>query len=247
MDNIVCDDCFDFLPTLPSGSVDLTICDLPFGTTQCPWDSCLPLDKLWNELWRVSKPTSPVLMFASQPFTSVVVSSNIKNFRYEWIWEKSKASNFLDAKKKPLKAHESLLVFCRQGAVYHPQMSSGDSYKARPGKKPTDIYGKVNDLMLRNDNDGLRYPRSVVYFKTAESEGKVIHSTQKPTALLEYMLKTYTVEGDTVLDPCFGSGSLLVAAKSTSRVAVGCEKDKNTFDKAMQRIEQLPNNIFDEC
>lgn len=240
-------DCFDLLPTLSDQSINLIICDLPYGTTQCKWDVRLPLDKLWTELWRVSKPTCPILMFASQPFTSILVSSQLETFKYEWIWEKSKASNFLDAKRKPLKAHESILVFCRQSVPYYPQMTEGSKYDGskRAGKKATDVYGKVRDVRFRNDNDGFRYPRSVIYFKTAESEGKVLHSTQKPVALLEYMILTYTTENAVVLDPCAGSASSAVAANNLKRSFVGCEKDEKIFALANARMSKYnANDIF---
>jgi len=239
-------DCFDFLLTIEKTSVDLAICDLPYGTTQCKWDCRLPLDKLWPLLWNVMKPSAPILMFASQPFTSILVSSQIEQFKYEWVWEKSKASNFLDCKKRPLKAHECVLVFCRETPSYYPQMESGEKYKARPGKKVTEVYGKVKDNTFRNDNEGLRYPRSVQYFKTAESEGKVIHSTQKPVSLLEYLIKTYTQEGSTVLDPCAGSGTTAVASIRLKRSFLGCELDKNIYNLAKERLDDESKYKKDE-
>lgn len=234
---LVNQDCFDFLPKISDASVDLVICDLPYGTTQCRWDCRLPLEKLWEQLWRVAKIAAPVLMFASQPFTSVVVMSQMEHFKYEWIWEKSKASNFLDANKRPLKSHESVLVFCRQPAPYFPQMSPGAGYKARPGKKITDVYGAVKDPSFRNNNDGQRYPRSVVYYKTAETEGEVIHSTQKPVALLEYLIATYTQSGHCVLDPCCGSATSALASGNLGRLFIGCEIDKEMHYKSVVRLK----------
>ncbi len=246
MNIFVNQDCFDFLPSVNAESVDLVICDLPYGTTQCKWDSRISFDKLWPMLWRLSKPNTPVLMFASQPFTSLLVTSQLENFRYEWIWEKSKASNFLDAKKRPLKSHESILVFCKQRIPYFPQMTKGKAYKARPGKKITDVYGTVKDTQFRNNNQGTRYPRSVIYFKTAESEGKTIHSTQKPVALLEYIISTYTKPNDVVLDPCAGSCSVGIAARNINRSYICCEKDEKLFRLADNRLADNSRRDIDD-
>ena len=236
-------DCFDFLPTIKDGSIDFILADPPYGTTQCKWDSVLPLPEMWEQFWRVLKPEGSIAVFCSQPFSSVLVSSQIHNFRYEWVWEKSKASNFLDCKKKPLKAHESIMIFCRSAAKYYPQMTVGEPYKARPGKKGTDVYGAVKDVLFRNDSDGFRYPRSVIYFKTAESEGKTIHSTQKPISLCEYLIKTYTLEGDLVLDPCAGSGSSAIAAIRSNRQFVGSELDLEMSEKANNRIKEFVSSL----
>jgi len=165
-------------------------------------------------------------------------------FRYEWIWEKSKASNFLDAKKKPLKAHESILVFCRKASPYFPQMAKGKPFSPRPGKKITDVYGVVRDSQFRNANKGHRYPRSVLYFKTAESEGKVWHSTQKPLALVEYLIQTYTKKGNRILDPCAGSGTTAIAARNLNRSFFGCEINEEIYVDATRRIHSQPEDIF---
>jgi site-specific DNA-methyltransferase (adenine-specific) len=237
MNQIYHDDLFNVLPAVQEKSIDLILCDLPYGTTQCKWDCRIDLTKLWEQLWRVAKANCPIIMFSSQPFTSTLLVSQIDKFKYEWIWEKSKASNFLDAKKKPLKSHESLLVFCNGKTPYYPQMTNGSSYKAKPGKKITEVYGAVRDSQFRNDNNGVRYPRSIIYFKTAESEGKPVHPTQKPIDHCRYIIRTYTKEGDLVLDPCIGSGTTAIACLRENRNYIGVEKDDAYFNACGERIK----------
>jgi len=236
------EDCLKVMPEIADKSVDMILCDLPYGTTACKWDTIIPFDKLWERYERIIKDNGAIVLFASQPFTSVLVSSNLKMFKYEWIWEKSKASNFLLAKKQVLKAHENILVFGKGSVVYYPQKTQGKPYSGekRAGKKGsiTDVYNDVPNPTFRNGSeDGLRNPRSVQYFKTAESEGKTLHPTQKPVALLEYLIKTYTNEGELVLDNTMGSGSTGVACKNTNRKYIGIEMDVNYFEIGVNRIK----------
>ena len=230
-------DCLEKMKDIPDGSVDLVLTDPPYGTTACKWDSIVPLEPMWGQLKRVTKKNGAIVMTASQPFTSVLVASNLKMFKYCWVWEKSKASNFLQAKKQPLKNHEDVVVFSEGRVSYNPQFTEGDAYKPRPGKKVTEVYHPSKDHMFRNGSDGKRYPKSVQYFKTSESEGKVIHPTQKPVALMEYLIKTYTNEGETVLDFTMGSGTTGVAAVNTSRNFIGIELDPDYFKIAEKRIK----------
>jgi DNA modification methylase len=227
-------DCFDVMRTLPDGIVDMILCDLPYGTTACKWDSVLPFDALWSEYWRLCR--GAVVLTASQPFTSALVMSQADFFKYSWIWEKSKASNFLSAKKQPLKNHEDVVVFARGAAPYHPQMVEGEAYAPRPGKKITEVYNPSKDHMHRNGSDGRRYPKSVQYFKTAESEGSVFHPTQKPVELFEYMIRTYTNPSDTVLDNTAGSGTTAIAAENTGRKWICIERDDTYYAKAVERV-----------
>lgn len=229
-------DCLELMKDIPTGSIDMILCDLPYGTTACKWDTIIPFNKLWEQYERLIKFNGAIVLFGSQPFTSALVMSNPTMFKYEWIWEKSKASNFLQVKYMPLKNFENVLVFSKSKTIYNPQMVEGESYKPRAGKKKTEVYNEVPNHMFRNGSDGLRYPKAIQYFKTAESEGKVLHPTQKPVALLEYLIKTYTNEGETVLDNCMGSGSTGVAATNLRRKFIGMEKDEKYFEIAKNRI-----------
>lgn len=230
------EDCLLGMKSIASNSIDMILCDLPYGTTQCSWDVVIPLDVLWSEYNRVIKKDGAIVLTACNPFTSVLVSSNIKNFKYSMVWEKSKGTGFLNAKKRPLVAHEDVLVFCNGKVPYFPQMTIGEAYDkgVRKEQSDNDVYGSFKKAHVKSD--GLRYPRSVVYFKTAESEGKTIHKTQKPVALFEYLIKTYTNEGDIVLDTCMGSGTTAIAAMKSRRNFLGFETDKEFFDKSLQRI-----------
>ena len=217
---------------------------LALGTTACKWDSVIPLDEMWDRLKKLIKDNGAIVLTASQPFTSALVMSNPKMFRYEIIWEKSKASNFLLAKKQILKAHESVLIFYKKTATYNPQKTQGKPYSGdkRAGKKgsSTDVYNNnvPNPTFRNGSKDGLRYPRSVQYFKTAESEGKTTHPTQKPVALMEYLIKTYTNEGDTVLDFTMGSFTTAIACLNTKRNFIGIELDEGYFEVGTKRVNE---------
>lgn len=232
------DDCFNIFPEIKDESIDMILCDLPYGTTQCKWDSVLPLDKLWKEYNRVIKPNGAIVLFGCQPFTSLLITSNIKNYKYSWCWEKSKATNYLNAKKQPLRAFEDICVFYKKQCKYNPQMREGEPYFKGTAYRPTDVYGEQKVTTVENKT-GERYPRTVIYFKTAESEGKVYHPTQKPIALLEYLIKTYTDEGETVLDNTAGVLSTAVACKNTNRNYIVIEKDKEYFDIGLERIKAV--------
>ena len=233
-------DCLERMKEIESGSVDMVMCDPPYGTTSCKWDSIIPLEPMWEQLKRVIKPNGAIVMTASQPFTSVLVASNLGMFKYEWIWEKSKASNFLLARKQALKAHENLLVFCLGTTPYFPQKTLGKPFKGEGRSKKgsqTALVNNVPNPTKRADNKGDRFPRSVQYFVTAESEG-CLHPTQKPVALMEYLIKTYTNEGEAVLDFTMGSGTTGVACMNLNRDFVGIELDPGYFEIARQRIAE---------
>ena len=224
---------------IPSGSIDAIITDPPYGTTQCKWDSVIPFKPMWEQLSRIIKPNGAILLFGSEPFSSALRMSNIKNYKYDWVWEKSKATNFLNAKKQPLRAKENILVFYKKQPTYNPQMTKGKSYNKGIRKKQTkdDVYGSFNQTEVKSE--GNRYPRDVLYFKTAETEGKTFHKTQKPVKLMEYLIKTYTNENETVLDFTMGSGSTGVAAKNLNRSFIGIEMDNKYFEIAEERINKL--------
>ena len=234
------EDCLSGMKRIPSNSVDMILCDLPYGTTQCKWDSVIPFDKLWKQYERVIKDNGAIVLTACQPFTSVLIASNLKLFKYSWVWEKSKATGYLNAKKRPLSAHEDVVVFSKKTPNYFPQMGSGVPYNKGKALRLTDVYGGQKSVLVEN-TDGTRYPRSVVYFKTAESEGEVVHPTQKPVALFEYLIKTYTQEGDIVLDNCIGSGTTALACFNLGRKFIGFEKNEEYAEIAEQRIDKLLN------
>ena len=228
-------DCLERMKEIPDGSVDLILTDPPYGTTACKWDSVIPFEPMWAELKRIIKPNGAIVLFGAEPFSSLLRCSNIKDFKYDWIWEKSKATGFLNSKKQPLRAHEIISVFYSKPPTYNPQMVEGVAYNKGVRKEQTDndVYGSFEQVEVKSD--GFRFPRSVQYFKTAESEGG-FHKTQKPVALLEYLIKTYTQENETVLDFTMGSGSTGVAAKNTNRKFIGIEMDDKYFEIAQERI-----------
>jgi len=230
-------DCLELMGDIPDASVDLLLVDLPYGTTQCKWDQIIPLEQLWPIYNRIVKKNGAMIFTSTQPFTSVLINSNIKNFKYTWVWEKSKATGYLNAKRMPMRAHEDVCVFYRKPPVYNPQKWQGAAYNKGKAHRPTEVYGEQVAVLVKNDT-GLRYPRTVQYFKTAESETgqKVVHPTQKPIRLMEYFIKTYSNEGDVVLDNTMGSGTTGVAAVNLNRKFIGIEMDNNYFDLAEERI-----------
>lgn len=237
---IILGDCLEIMKDIPDGSVDMLLVDLPYGTTQCKWDSIIDLKQLWKQYNRICKKNAAMVFTAAQPFTSALIMSNPKNFKYTWVWEKSKATGYLNAKKMPMRAHEDICVFYRKPPVYNPQMTQGEPYNKGSAHRPTDVYGSQVEVLVKNDT-GLRYPRTVQYFKTAESEGKksVIHPTQKPLKLFEYLINTYTNEGDLVLDNCIGSGTTAAACINTNRDFIGIELEEKYYHRATERIKKI--------
>lgn len=236
-------DCLELMQDIPDKSIDCIICDLPYGTTQCSWDSVIPVEPLWVQYNRIIKDNGAVVLFGSEPFSSTLRMSNIKAYKYDWIWEKSKATGFLNAKKQPLRAYENICVFYKKQPIYNPQMAQGKAYNKGIRKKQTldDVYGSFAQTKVEN-KDGLRYPRNVLYYKTAEIEGQTYHKTQKPVALLEYLIKTYTNKDDTILDNCMGSGTTGVACVNTNRNFIGIELDSTYFEVAKNRINEAKEN-----
>lgn len=216
-------DCLSILPQLEDHSVDLVLADPPFGTTRNPWDVVIPFKALWVELWRVCRPRATVLLFADGLFAAEAMRSD-PSFRYPWYWEKSKATNFLNAKHQPLRAVEQVLVYYRMPGTYNPQMREGKPYDKGVRKaQNTGAYNAFEPVHVQSK--GKRYPRNLLYHATAESEGPVYHATQKPVGLLRYFVRTYTNPGEVVLDFSFGSGSTLVAAGQEGRSGIGIEKN----------------------
>jgi len=221
-------DCLEIMQALPSGSVDLIACDLPYGTTRNAWDAVLPFDKLWAEYRRVCR--GAVVLTASQPFTSALVMSNPSEFRHAWVWEKSAATGHLNAKRMPMKLHEDVLVFSAKVATYNPQGLRPFKKLVRRGGNG----GNFGDSGRENFQEFTNYPRSIL---RVDSEAKPVHPTQKPVALMEYLIRTYTNPGDVVLDNTMGSGTTGVACMNTGRAFIGIEKDEGYFAIAQQRIE----------
>ena len=224
-------DCLQAMCVIPDGSVDLILCDLPYGTTQNKWDSVIPFEPLWREYWRVIKPNGAVVLTAQPPFDKVLGCSQVKFLKYEWIWEKYQGTGHLNAKKQPMKCHENVLVFYREQCTYNPQMSEGKPYTQASGRASKN-YGSQRQVVT--ENKGERYPRSVL--KIAHDKDLKVHPTQKPVALMEYLIRTYTDEGETVLDNCMGSGTTGVACKNTRRNFIGIERDPEYFRIASDRI-----------
>jgi len=219
-------DCLDVLKQFPDASVDMVLCDLPYGTTQNKWDSIIDLERLWKEYHRVVKPNGAIVLTSQGIFTAKLILSNERWFKYKLVWEKSKPTNFLNAKIQPLRKHEDICVFYRKQPAYNPQMSDGLPYDK--GVRKNQLSGSYGDFLPRHvKSSGERYPTDVVYFKTAESEGTVWHPTQKPVDLARYLIRTYTNPGDVVLDNSFGSGSFLVAAALEERDFCGIEKNED--------------------
>ncbi|EMS1124402.1 site-specific DNA-methyltransferase [Klebsiella aerogenes] len=227
-------DCFDVFPQIATDTVDLVCADIPYGTTQCRWDSVLDLPLMWEQLYRIVKPSAAIVLFSAQPFTSVLVNSNLRDWRSEWIWEKGNATGFLNAKKQPLRAHENIEVFYRRQPTYNPQFTHG--HERRTSKRKTvnsECYGKA--LTLTKYDSTSRYPRDVQFFSSDKQTGNY-HPTQKPLALVQYLIETYSNPGDTVLDFTMGSGTAGVACQQTERNFIGIEKDAAIYRTACQRM-----------
>jgi len=232
MINLMQGDCLELMKTIPDGSIDMVLTDPPYGTTACKWDNVIPFEPMWEQLKRVTKKNGAIVMTASQPFTSALIMSNVKMFKYCWVWEKSRFANQMLAKKQPLKIHEDVVVFSQGSAIYNPQGLIECDKVTKQGSKITDNNGggvRLTSYRQTHTN----YPRSIQKFK---SEGKTVHPTQKPVALMEYLIKTYTNEGETVLDFTMGSGSTGVAAKDLNRSFIGIELDENYYNIAKERI-----------
>lgn len=227
-------DCLKLMRDVPSGSVDMILCDLPYGTTQNKWDSVIPFEPLWEQYWRICK--GAVVLTAAQPFTSALVMSQVQYFKYDWIWRKPKGTGHLNAKKMPMRDKEDILVFYRDQSTYNPQFGSGEPYKNKAGKvKETGLSDNYGDFGThREGSDGKRYPKQVIDFPVVERG--TIHPTQKPVALFEYLIRTYTNPGDVVMDNCLGSGTTAVAAENTGRRWIGIERDEGYFIKAWTRV-----------
>jgi site-specific DNA-methyltransferase (adenine-specific)/modification methylase len=246
------EDCLHGMKKINDKSIDIILCDLPYGTTQNKWDSVIPLNRLWKEYHRIIKDNGVIVLTSQGIFTAKLILSNEQYFKYKIVWEKSKSTNFLNAKKQPLRKHEDICIFYKKPPTYNPQMGEGEAYNK--GFRKSQLTGSYGDFKSTEvKSNGGRYPTDIVYFKTAESEGKVYHPTQKPVELGRYLIRTYTNEGDIVLDNTCGSGSFLVSAILENRHFIGFEKNEGVHlfkDKeidyikiSQQRIEEAYKTI----
>lgn len=232
-------DCLELMSRyIEDKSVDMIFADLPYGTTKCKWDSVIDLEKLWGEYERIIKDNGVILLFAQTPFDKVLGASNLKLLKYEWIWEKTAATGHLNAKKMPMKAHENILVFYKKPPTYNPQKTSGHKRKVSRAEhkvrcRESEVYNKGQKMTTYDSTD--RYPRSVLTFASDKQKSK-LHSTQKPLALIEYMIKTYTNEGDLILDNTCGSGTTGLGAKNLGRDYIMMEKDAEYYNVAKERV-----------
>ncbi len=231
-------DCLELMKDISDKSVDMILCDLPYGTTKCKWDIVIPFDKLWEQYNRIIKDKGAILLFGSEPFSSKMRISNLRMYKYDWIWKKTKAQGFLNSKKMPLKDYENICVFYKRPPVYNPQgIIYGNFQNDRKSKynKGEDIYGKEKEFGISHMSN---FPKQIIEFSNPSGRGQ-LHPTQKPVALLEYLIKTYTQDGEIILDNCMGSGSTGVAALNLHRKFIGMELDENYFKIAEKRIQDI--------
>ena len=240
-DYIECGDCLELMKQIPDKSIDMILCDLPYGTTACKWDTVIPFEPLWEQYNRIIKDNGAIVLFGSEPFSTELRHSNLKNYKYDWVWKKNNAGNFALCKKQPLKYHEVISVFYKKMPIYNPQgIKKLETPKLMSNKNKA---GKLGHLSSEKKRDFYiqeykNYPSTIIEFSRPH---KPLHPTQKPVELLEYLIKTYTNEGEIVLDNCMGSGSTCVACVNTNRHYIGFEKEPKYYDIACKRIEEVEN------
>ena len=247
INKVIQGDCLEVMKDIPDKSVDMILCDLPYGTTACKWDSILPLDKLWGEYNRIIKPKGAIVLTASQPFTTTLIESNRKNFVFAWVWDKKFGANFVQAKRQPIKTHEDILIFTNGGMQpnYYPQMIKRDNPIKKGGNKQSEaipIARTINSKVFGEKEKvyNKKYPISIIQFDVRKGRG--LHPTQKPVALFEYLIKTYTNENDLVLDNCAGSGTTAIACLKTNRQFIVMEKEQKYYDIILKRVADFNKN-----
>ena len=245
LNTIYNEECLIGMKDIPDKSIDMILCDLPYGTTSCKWDTIIPFEPLWEQYERVIKDNGAIVLTASQPFTTKLINSNIGNFKYSWVWKKSKATNYVQARKRPLKYHEDIVVFAKKQHTYNPQMRKGFKPYKKTQKENYDkdkaVFKDTRAPGSVSVSSGERFPSTVIEFNNPNN--KSIHPTQKPVALFEYLIKTYTNEGETVLDNCMGSGTTAIAAINTNRNFIGFELDEECHKASLKRIEEHKKSI----
>ena len=236
-------DCLELMKDIPSGSIDMILCDLPYGTTACKWDTVIPFEPLWEQYWRIAKPNAAIVLTASQPFTTKLIASQIDRFAFSWVWNKKFGGNFVQAKRQPIKIHEDICVFQREGKQpqYFPQMTIRDrpikagKVELQPNSAVPNASGKEAIALVKNKIYDKKYPVSIIDISSREYQ-RGLHPTQKPVALFEYLIKTYTNPGETVMDNCAGSGTTAIAAERTGRRWLCMEKDRTYYNAAIRRV-----------
>lgn len=240
-------DCLEIMPEIEDKSIDMILCDLPYGVTACEWDSIIPLEPLWKQYKRIIKDNGAIVLTATQPFTSKLVMSNIEMFKYCWIWNKNRGTNFLNAKNEPLRMTEDIYVFCKQKTIYNPILIDKDkrniSYSKNPKRNTHNIYKIKGDLYMENSNREIPiekgYPVNIIDLNPVNNfKSGRDHPSQKPAKLFEYLIQTYTNEKALVLDNCIGSGTTAIACIKTNRRYIGIEKEKKYYDITLERIEK---------
>lgn len=243
---ILLGDCLELMTDIPNGSIDMILADLPYGTTACKWDTIIPFDKLWEQYERIIKPNGAIVLFGSQPFTSALVMSNPKMFKYDFSWDKKKLSGILNAKKQPLRRHEDILVFYKSLPTYNPQMRyDGKKTGIKYHIVDSENYRKT-EVVNKYADDGTRYPTSIIdniNGVIGNSKEKLPHPTQKPISLFEYLIKTYSNEGDLILDNCAGSGTTAIACLNTNRQFIVMEKEQKYYDIILKRVGDFNKNF----
>lgn len=238
-------DCLEKMKEIPDGSVDMILADLPYGTTACKWDIVIPFEPLWEQYWRILKKNGVIALFGSEPFSSYLRLSHIKYYKYDWIWEKPQGTGFLNAKKRPLVSVENICIFYKFFGHYYPQFDEGKPYRFSHKRDPLSNQTYREFIDMERISEGTRYPKTILRFNNKKAKEQGLHSCQKPTDLLEYLIRTYTKEGDIVLDNVMGSGSTGVACVNTGRKFIGIEKDEKYFKIAKERIEDAISKNID--
>lgn len=241
-------DCLELMKDIPDKSIDMVLCDLPYGTTSCQWDIIIPFEKLWEQYHRVCKTNASIILFGQEPFSSYLRISNIKEYRYDWYWQKERLTNIAQVKKRAGKTVETISVFYKKQPTYNPQMIKYNG-KPRTNKVKNGTLGTLIDAQTKKvieyKDNGLRYPTQILKFQR-DCLSCNLHPTQKPVALLEYLIKTYTNENETVLDNCMGSGSTGIACLNSNRNFIGIELDKSYYDVAVKRINNKDTNNYEQ-
>jgi len=241
---ILLGDCLELMKDIPNGSIDMILCDLPYGTTNCKWDIIIPFEKLWEQYYRITKPNAAIVLFSTQPFTTALISSNMKDFRYSLIWDKIRAAGFLNANRMPLKQHEDINVFYKMQPTYNPQKYIDKPYdktKYNGNKLDKNVLGAYTSQSSKNE--GERFPKSILTFSQNWRRQDQIHPTQKPVELMEYLIKTYSNEGDLILDNCAGSGTTAIACLNTNRQVIVMEKERKYYDIILKRVADFNKKI----
>lgn len=235
MINLMHGDCLERMKEIESGSVDMILTDPPYGTTACKWDSIIPLEPMWEQLKRIIKHDGAIVMTSSQPFTTILISSNMKMFKYCWVWDKVRGVGHLNAKKRPMMSSEDVCVFYKKQPKYNPIMREREKPRKSQNNNGQNVYGRSKDN-FKGETLDKKYPINIIQFSKSSKNEMMDHPTQKPVALMEYLIKTYTNEGHTVLDFTMGSGTTGVAAKNLKRNFIGIELDDKYFEIAKERI-----------